>query len=103
MKDKRTMIVLSIKAPTIVEPEKYEAIRNVVNEKVVVPLNCDPKVRCAYNKYDHRILDLYIFKDGQLKKSVAARLERIMKDLGQKWRCLLAWTYYVVDVKSTWA
>lgn len=97
MKDKRTMIVLSIKAPTIMEPEKYEAIKKVVNEKVVMPLNCDSKVHYAYNKYDHRILDLYIFKDGQLKKSVAARLERIMKDLGQKWRCLLAWTYLVVD------
>jgi len=103
MKDKRTMIVLSIKAPTIMETDKFEAIKNVVNEKVVMPLNCDPRVHCAYNKYDHHILDLYIFKDGQLKKSVAARLERIMKDLGQKWRCLLAWTYYVVDVKPTWA
>ena len=97
MKDKRTMIVLSIKAPTIMEPEKFEAIKNVVNENVVMPLNCEPKVHYAYSKYDHRILDLYIFKDGQLKKSVAERLERIMKDLGQKWRCLLAWKYLVAD------
>lgn len=97
MKDKRTMIVLSIKAPTIMEPEKFKVIEKVVTEKVVTPLNCEPKIHCAYNKHDHRILNLYIFKDGQLKKSVTARLERIMKDLGQKWRCLLAWTYLVVD------
>lgn len=100
MKDKRTMIVLSIKAPTIMEPEKFDAIEKVVNEKVVMPLNCEPKIHCAYNKYDHHILNLYIFKDGQLKKSVAARLERIMKDLGHKWRCLLAWTYLVVDADT---
>lgn len=103
MKDKRTMIVLSIKAPTIMETDKFEAIKNVVHEKVVVPLNCDPKVRCAYNKYDHHILDLYIFKDGRLKKSIEERLERIMKELGRKWKVLLAWKYLVVDVPSKWS
>lgn len=100
MKDKRTMIVLSIKAPTIMEPEKFEAIKKVVNEKVVLPLNCEPKVHYAYSKYDHRILNLYIFKDGRLKKSLEGKLERIMEELGRKWKVMLAWRYLVIDADT---
>lgn len=100
MKDKRSMIVLSIKAPTIMEPEKFEAIKKVVNEKVVLPLNCEPKVHYAYSKYDHRILNLYIFKDGRLKKSLEGKLERIMEELGRKWKVMLAWRYLVIDADT---
>ena len=73
MDEKKTMLIVYVKAPTVLEPEKIEMIRHTIREKIVEPFKFEERVHYAEKD---GILSFYIFRPGRLKNSVRDRLEK---------------------------
>lgn len=91
MKEHKTLIMISVRAPSFMETEKMEAINKKIFTEVVVPFKCEMQVHNSRSKYDKRILVFYIFKDGRLKNSIQVRLERTLDNMKKHWPTMINW------------
>ena len=96
-KEKKTLIMVSVRAPTIVEHRKTDAIQQKIIHEIVEPFKCDPAVHCARSKQDKRILVYYIFKDGLLKNSVRERMERKLGEMRLRWPSMIGGEILAID------
>ena len=97
MKDHKTMIIVSVRAPTILEADKLADMKTIIFNRVVAPLKCETRVHYAVDKHNSKILNFYIFKEGKLKNSMREKLEAIMSKLGLYWKAMLGWQVMTVD------
>lgn len=96
-KEKKTLIMVSVRAPTIVEHRKTEAIQQKIFNEIVEPFKCDTNVHCARSKFDKRVLVYYIFKEGLLKNSMKARLEKKLGEMQFRWPSMIRSEIMTID------
>lgn len=96
-KEKKTLVMVSVRAPTIDESRRTEAIKKKILTEIVVPFKCDPAVHCARSKQDKRVLVFYIFKDGLLKNSVRERMERKLGEMRLRWPSMIGGEILAID------
>lgn len=91
MKEKRTVIMLAVKNPTIMDKEKTEAINKKIFNEIITPFNCDPKFHSGDSKKFKNVTTYFIFKEGRLKTSVQFRLMRKLDELRKYWPALMGY------------
>ena len=91
MKDKKTVIMLAVKNPTIMDKGKTEEVNKKIFDEIITPFNCDPRFHSGDSKKFKNVTTYFIFKEGWLKKSVQFRLMRKLDELRKYWPALMAY------------
>jgi len=91
MKEKRTVIMLAVKNPTIMDKEKTEEVNKKIFDEIITPFNCNPKFHSDDSKKFKNVMIYFISKEGWLKKSVQFRLMRKLDELRKYWPALIGY------------
>lgn len=101
MKEQKTLIMISVRIPTILNHQKTEAIQKKIFDEIVVPFKCEKKMHCTQSKLNNqmstRVMIYYIFKPGKLKKSVQDRLDRVLAEMQRNWLSMVESRVLTID------
>lgn len=102
MESVKTLIIVSVRAPTIQGPEKMEAIRKVIFERVVEPLGFEKDIHYKeqHSIVDGNFLDFYLFRPGKLKRSLYERADKTLKKLKHDWLLMQGYAILTIGGKE---
>lgn len=100
MKDKRTVIMLLVAEPTVMDAAKEEAIRKKIFDEVVVPFKCEEQIHRGPSKIFKHASTYFIFKEGRLKNSIKAELKKTLDGMKKYWAQLIDYEIETVGEKD---
>ena len=100
MKDKRTVIMLLVAEPIVMDAAKEEAIRKKIFDAIVTPFKCNTHVITRPSDIFKHASTYFIFKEGKLKNSVKTELVKTLDGMKKYWAQLIDYEIETVEEKD---
>lgn len=100
MKEKKTIIMIRVKAPTILHPERIDGIETALWKLIGEPFKCEKQIHYAPDEGNAKTVTFYIFRKGLLKNSVRCRLEKNLEYLKHRWFAMIGYTVVAADTEE---